>query len=157
MLTSRRPPCTTSTSSMEVTISTVSGSDSAIDEYEFTRTCLSKAVVSLLSKFVLPMEQLTARQSVSLPCDCLRALQRVASWRVHTGKMVPFAGWSMPIQYKDSIMDATLHCRENGSLFDVSHMCGLTLKVIPCEQGCTTCTRGSRPDQLLLLAPLEAQ
>ena len=45
------------------------------------------------------------------------------------GKMVPFAGWSMPIQYKDSIMDATKHCRENGSLFDVSHMCGLTLKV----------------------------
>ncbi len=45
------------------------------------------------------------------------------------GKMVPFAGWSMPIQYKDSIMDATKHCREHGSIFDVSHMCGLTLKV----------------------------
>ncbi|KAL2341299.1 hypothetical protein Fmac_009239 [Flemingia macrophylla] len=44
------------------------------------------------------------------------------------GKMVPFAGWSMPIQYKDSIMDSTLNCRENGSLFDVSHMCGLSLK-----------------------------
>lgn len=48
----------------------------------------------------------------------------------HAGKMVPFAGWSMPIQYKDSIMDATKHCRENGSLFDVSHMCGLTIKVL---------------------------
>jgi len=44
------------------------------------------------------------------------------------GKMVPFAGWSMPIQYKDSIMDATKHCREGASLFDVSHMCGLSLK-----------------------------
>ncbi|MDG6100292.1 hypothetical protein EXU34_22860, partial [Alteromonas sp. ZYF713] len=44
------------------------------------------------------------------------------------GKMVPFAGWSMPIQYKDSIMESTLNCRENGSLFDVSHMCGLSLK-----------------------------
>ena len=43
--------------------------------------------------------------------------------------MVPFAGWSMPIQYKDSIMDATKHCREHASLFDVSHMCGVTLKV----------------------------
>jgi len=41
--------------------------------------------------------------------------------------MVPFAGWSMPIQYKDSIMDATNHCRTHASLFDVSHMCGLTL------------------------------
>ncbi|KAL4425386.1 hypothetical protein ABPG75_009402 [Micractinium tetrahymenae] len=43
-------------------------------------------------------------------------------------KMVPFAGWSMPIQYKDSIIDSTLHCRQHASLFDVSHMCGLSLK-----------------------------
>ncbi|KAK6149737.1 hypothetical protein DH2020_017262 [Rehmannia glutinosa] len=48
------------------------------------------------------------------------------------GKMVPFAGWSMPIQYKDSIMDSTLNCRTNGSLFDVSHMCGLSLKGKDC-------------------------
>ncbi|MEW5301921.1 MAG: hypothetical protein WDW36_004745 [Sanguina aurantia] len=46
----------------------------------------------------------------------------------HGGKMVPFAGWSMPIQYKDSIMDSTTHCRQHASVFDVSHMCGLTLK-----------------------------
>jgi hypothetical protein len=45
------------------------------------------------------------------------------------GKMVPFAGWDMPIQYKDSIMDSTKHCRTDASLFDVSHMCGLTFKV----------------------------
>ena len=42
--------------------------------------------------------------------------------------MVPFAGWAMPIQYKDSIMESTTWCREHASLFDVSHMCGLTLK-----------------------------
>ena len=48
------------------------------------------------------------------------------------GKMVPFAGWGMPIQYKDSIMDSTLNCRQNGSLFDVSHMCGLSLKGKDC-------------------------
>jgi len=42
--------------------------------------------------------------------------------------MVPFAGWSMPIQYGDSIMEATKHCRSRASLFDVSHMCGLTLE-----------------------------
>eukprot|EP00887_Chlorella_sp_A99_P003441 scaffold7.g3441.t1 len=47
---------------------------------------------------------------------------------VNGGKMVEFAGWSMPIQYKDSIMESTLWCREHSSLFDVSHMCGLTLK-----------------------------
>ncbi len=51
-------------------------------------------------------------------------------WRaMHAGKMVPFAGWSMPIQYKDSIMESTTWCREHASLFDVAHMCGLTLKV----------------------------
>ena len=49
----------------------------------------------------------------------------------YAGKMVPFAGWSMPIQYKDSIMESTIWCREHASLFDVSHMCGLTLKVGP--------------------------
>ncbi|EFJ09143.1 hypothetical protein SELMODRAFT_272095 [Selaginella moellendorffii] len=43
-------------------------------------------------------------------------------------KMVPFAGWSMPLLYKDTILNSTLNCRQNGSLFDVSHMCGLTLK-----------------------------
>lgn len=45
------------------------------------------------------------------------------------GKMVPFAGWSMPIQYRDSIMESTIWCREHASLFDVAHMCGLSLTV----------------------------
>ena len=59
------------------------------------------------------------------------SLKKTALYDYHVengGKMVPFAGWSMPIQYKDSIMDSTLNCRSNGSLFDVSHMCGLSLK-----------------------------
>jgi hypothetical protein len=43
--------------------------------------------------------------------------------------MVPFAGWSMPIQYKDSIMDSTIWCRQHASVFDVAHMCGLSLTV----------------------------
>jgi aminomethyltransferase len=42
--------------------------------------------------------------------------------------MVDFAGWSMPIQYKDSIMESTQWCRDNASLFDVSHMCGVSFK-----------------------------
>jgi aminomethyltransferase len=49
----------------------------------------------------------------------------------HGGKMVPFAGWEMPIQYKASIMDSTKHCRTAAALFDVSHMCGLSVKVRP--------------------------
>ncbi|XP_065877684.1 aminomethyltransferase, mitochondrial [Euphorbia lathyris] len=57
-------------------------------------------------------------------------LKKTALYDFHVangGKMVPFAGWSMPIQYKDSIMDSTINCRQNGSLFDVAHMCGLSL------------------------------
>ena len=30
----------------------------------------------------------------------------------------------MPIQYGDSIMEATKHCRSSASIFDVSHMLG---------------------------------
>ncbi|KAL8140323.1 hypothetical protein V2J09_006344 [Rumex salicifolius] len=58
-------------------------------------------------------------------------LKKTALYDFHVSngaKMVPFAGWSMPIQYKDSIMDSTVNCRDNGSLFDVAHMCGLSLK-----------------------------
>ncbi|MDP6198479.1 MAG: glycine cleavage system aminomethyltransferase GcvT [Porticoccaceae bacterium] len=38
------------------------------------------------------------------------------------GKMVPFAGYQMPVQYPDGIMQEHLHCREQAGLFDVSHM-----------------------------------
>ena len=36
--------------------------------------------------------------------------------------MVPFAGYLMPVQYADGIMQEHLHCRDNAGLFDVSHM-----------------------------------
>jgi len=63
----------------------------------------------------------------------------------HGGKMVPFAGWEMPIQYKDSIMDSTKHCRTGASLFDVSHMCGLSLKArVAWDWSLTAWTRNSR-------------
>lgn len=38
------------------------------------------------------------------------------------GKMVPFCGWSMPVQYKDGVLSSHLHTRQQASLFDVSHM-----------------------------------
>jgi aminomethyltransferase len=36
-------------------------------------------------------------------------------------KMVPFAGYDMPVQYT-GVIEEHLHCRENASIFDVSHM-----------------------------------
>ena len=38
------------------------------------------------------------------------------------GKMVPFAGYLMPVQYPDGVMKEHLHTRSAAGLFDVSHM-----------------------------------
>ena len=37
-------------------------------------------------------------------------------------RMVPFAGYSMPVQYKDGVLKEHLWTREHAGLFDVSHM-----------------------------------
>ena len=40
----------------------------------------------------------------------------------HGGKMVPFAGYEMPVQYAAGVMKEHLHTRSAAGLFDVSHM-----------------------------------
>ncbi|PKF60436.1 glycine cleavage system protein T [Psychromonas sp. psych-6C06] len=42
-------------------------------------------------------------------------------------KMVPFAGYHMPVQYKLGVKKEHLHCRASAGLFDVSHMGQLRL------------------------------
>jgi len=42
-------------------------------------------------------------------------------------KMVPFAGYAMPVNYPGGIIAEHRHCRENAALFDVSHMGQLRL------------------------------
>jgi aminomethyltransferase len=42
-------------------------------------------------------------------------------------KMVPFAGYDMPVSYPAGIMAEHRHCRESAALFDVSHMGQLRL------------------------------
>ncbi|MBE0453922.1 MAG: glycine cleavage system aminomethyltransferase GcvT [Roseovarius sp.] len=37
-------------------------------------------------------------------------------------RMVPFAGYDMPVQYPMGVMKEHLHCRARAGLFDVSHM-----------------------------------
>jgi aminomethyltransferase len=37
-------------------------------------------------------------------------------------KMVPFAGWDMPVQYPMGVLGEHLHTRAHAGLFDVSHM-----------------------------------
>ena len=37
-------------------------------------------------------------------------------------RMVPFAGYAMPVQYPAGVLAEHLHCRAAAALFDVSHM-----------------------------------
>lgn len=52
-------------------------------------------------------------------------LRRTGLHDLHVAKgarMVPFAGWEMPVQYPMGVMAEHLHTRAHAGLFDVSHM-----------------------------------
>lgn len=44
------------------------------------------------------------------------------------GKMVPFAGYDMPVQYASGVLREHLHTRQAAGLFDVSHMGQIALR-----------------------------
>ena len=44
------------------------------------------------------------------------------------GRMVPFAGYEMPVQYTAGVMKEHLHTRASAGLFDVSHMGQVTVR-----------------------------
>jgi aminomethyltransferase len=53
------------------------------------------------------------------------ALRLTPLYKLHLelgGKMVPFAGYEMPVQYPSGILKEHLHTRAQAGLFDVSHM-----------------------------------
>jgi aminomethyltransferase len=53
------------------------------------------------------------------------ALKRTPLHALHLelgARMVPFAGYDMPVQYPAGILKEHLHCRAGAGLFDVSHM-----------------------------------
>jgi aminomethyltransferase len=52
-------------------------------------------------------------------------LKRTTLFECHReagGKIVPFAGWEMPVQYADGIRAEHMAVREKAGIFDVSHM-----------------------------------
>jgi len=52
-------------------------------------------------------------------------LKRTSLYDLHVSlgaKMVPFAGYDMPVQYPMGVLKEHLHCRAAAGLFDVSHM-----------------------------------
>jgi aminomethyltransferase len=59
------------------------------------------------------------------------ALKRTPLHALHLalgGKMVPFAGYDMPVQYTTGVLREHLHTRASAGLFDVSHMGQIALR-----------------------------
>lgn len=60
-----------------------------------------------------------------------KLLSRTALYEAHLscdGKMVPFGGWEMPIQYAKGILTETRSVRSHVGMFDVSHMGRIEIK-----------------------------
>jgi aminomethyltransferase len=60
-----------------------------------------------------------------------QAWQRTPLHDLHVelgARMVPFAGYAMPVQYRDGIVKEHLHTRQAAGLFDVSHMGQIALR-----------------------------
>ncbi len=65
-------------------------------------------------------------------------------------RMVPFAGYEMPVQYPTGILAEHLHTRSQAGLFDVSHMGQIQLA----GTGCVSALEQLVPGDLESLAPL---
>lgn len=74
---------------------------------------------------VLNTSTFLSHRNASSSSDATR-LHRTGLYDLHIasgGKMVPFAGYSMPVQYSDlSLVESHKWTREKASLFDVGHM-----------------------------------
>src|SRR6266699_5244477 len=69
--------------------------------------------------------------SMILARDDRSELKRTPLHALHVasgGKMVPFAGYDMPVQYASGVLREHLHTRSHAGLFDVSHMGQIALR-----------------------------
>ena len=79
-------------------------------------------------RYVVPhgIGECTQRRYASQSSGAGNALQQTALHDLHVargGKMVPFGGYSMPVQYEDlGVGESHKWTREKASLFDVGHM-----------------------------------
>ena len=85
------------------------------------------------------------------------ALKRVLLHDLHVargGKIVPFAGYEMPVQYAAGVLKEHLHTRASAGLFDVSHMgqIALTAKSGKVEDAVRALER-LVPQDILAVAP----
>lgn len=88
---------------------------------------MMRASTNIALRHCMPAARSGTRRSLA---GASTALEKTAFYDMHVemkGKMVPFAGYELPVQYEtDSggVMKETLHTRAEGKagLFDVSHM-----------------------------------
>ncbi|EXX59023.1 glycine decarboxylase subunit T [Rhizophagus irregularis DAOM 197198w] len=95
----------------------------------FSKFKYSALGVRLYSNKVLGLFSTTHKRNYAVSTE--EPLKKTPLYDFHVengGKMVPFAGWSMPVQYSSlGVLASHLHTRENASLFDVSHMLQMRL------------------------------
>jgi aminomethyltransferase len=86
------------------------------------------------------------------------SLKRTPLYALHValgGKIVPFAGYEMPVQFPMGILNEHLHARRAAGLFDVSHMGQIRLTAKPGRNAATVLERlvpgditGLKPGQM---------
>jgi len=82
-------------------------------------------------------------------------LRRTPLYQLHVdlgAKMVPFAGYDMPVNYRLGVLKEHLHTRAKAGLFDVSHM-GQAFLVGPDHATTAMALEGLVPADLHDLAP----
>jgi aminomethyltransferase len=82
-------------------------------------------------------------------------LKRLALHDLHVslgGRMVPFAGYEMPVQYPAGVMKEHLHVRAAAGLFDVSHMGQVILRPKTSYEATALAFEGLMPVDVLGLA-----
>jgi aminomethyltransferase len=83
------------------------------------------------------------------------SLQRTPLYELHVSlgaKMVPFAGYQMPVQYRLGVLKEHLHTREKAGLFDVSHM-GQAFLIGPDHETTAAALEALVPADILNLKP----
>ena len=95
---------------------------------DLARRRASDATVMAMARRVMPVGTTVTPMRTYADVSHLKRTPLYETHVARGGKMVDFAGYALPIQYQDSIMEATKHCRSNASLFDVSHMLGSSIR-----------------------------
>ena len=78
----------------------------------------------------------------------VEALQRTPLHALHVelgARMMPFAGYEMPLHYLPGILKEHLHTRAAASLFDVSHMGQIALRPLSGDVADAGCLDPCRP------------